>query len=87
MFGPLLERQILKRDYAKHYGNLLTMTHKEIDNCKLVYDLQIKLTDPIIPPGMPPISGSMTWAKTLKERAMGFMNSLAFIQLTYLHDI
>ena len=79
MFGILLERPILKRDFARHYDKLLNMIHEEIDNTKIVYDQQVKLTIPIIPPGMPLISGSMTWAKRLKERAMGFMSPLSYI--------
>ncbi|XP_015272477.1 PREDICTED: dynein heavy chain 17, axonemal [Gekko japonicus] len=72
MFVSLLERPLIKADAAAHYSTLLEMFNVELDNAKILYDVQIatKSKDgvPPISKNMPPVAGQLKWALELQER-------------------
>lgn len=72
MFVSLLERPLIKADAGAHYSALLEMFNAELDNAKILYDIQIatKIKDgvPPISKNMPPVAGQLKWALELQER-------------------
>ncbi|KAL8163407.1 UNVERIFIED_CONTAM: Dynein heavy chain 17, axonemal, partial [Gekko kuhli] len=83
MFASLLERPLIKADAAAHYSTLLEMFNVELDNAKILYDLQIatKSKDgvPPISKNMPPVAGQLKWALELQERLQIPMKDLQAI--------
>ncbi|XP_077184230.1 dynein axonemal heavy chain 17 isoform X3 [Paroedura picta] len=83
MFASLLERPLIKADVAVHYSTLLEMFNVELDNAKILYDIQIatKSKDgvPPISKNMPPVAGQLKWALELQERLQIPMKDLQAI--------
>ncbi|CAL8089314.1 unnamed protein product [Calicophoron daubneyi] len=71
MFGPLLERPIIKPIFEPCYGELLDKLHAEMDTCKLILDRHLdnpELLTQSISKSLPPAAGAIAWSAYLLRR-------------------
>ncbi|RXM32245.1 Dynein heavy chain 11, axonemal [Acipenser ruthenus] len=81
VFGCFLERPVVKEIFSPNYGVLLQMFNLELDRCKQLYDtcVQMEKGVKVVNKNMPATSGSLQWAKELKERIQTPWSNFKFI--------
>lgn len=72
IFGSLLERPIIARDFAKGYPVILEQIEREMDDAKQIFDQQMDYQHEHgsiqLDRNMPKVAGSLMWAEELKQR-------------------
>nr|XP_006007896.1 PREDICTED: dynein heavy chain 11, axonemal [Latimeria chalumnae] len=82
ILGCFLERPIIMELFSPNYAILLQMFDQELNRCKQLYDLhkeQVEKDHGRIHKNMPETSGSLKWAKELKERIQTSWSNFKFI--------
>ncbi|KAF7259764.1 hypothetical protein EG68_06612, partial [Paragonimus skrjabini miyazakii] len=76
MFGPLLERPLIKPIFEPCYTELLNKLHEELDMCKLILDRHVDRPDRLnqaISKSLPPAAGAIAWSAHLLRRVQSIM--------------
>lgn len=72
IFGSLLERSAIVRDFEKNYPTVLQQIEREMDDAKEIFDQQMDHQQEYgsikLDRNMPKVSGSLMWAEELKQR-------------------
>ncbi|KAI3381366.1 hypothetical protein SNEBB_008024 [Seison nebaliae] len=72
VFGNIVERPLIQKEFEAKYPIILTMIDKNIDDVKKIYEEQMereKIMGKIdLHRAMPKVAGSLRWASELKER-------------------
>ena len=72
IFGTLLDRPLIKREFDLKYPQIITMMERALDEAKVIYDknMAIKKVTGSLPVhvNMPKVSGYLKWAQELRER-------------------
>ena len=80
MFGPLLERPVIHRDFQHKYPVLLSMFDDELNAAKQIFDTQKALAEspsgPVVNRNMPHVAGMMRWCRELRERVQRSMSKM-----------
>ncbi|MGH0148390.1 UNVERIFIED_CONTAM: hypothetical protein FKN15_039512 [Acipenser sinensis] len=81
VFGCFLERPVVKEIFSPNYRVLLQMFNLELDRCKQLYDTHVQMEKgvKVVNKNMPATSGSLQWAKELKERIQTPWSNFKFI--------
>ncbi|TPP61349.1 Dynein beta chain ciliary [Fasciola gigantica] len=83
MFGPLLERPLIKPIFEPCYTDLLKKLHDELDVCKLILDRHLdnpELLTRNISKSLPPAAGAIAWSAQLLRRVDAIMNPLDMLE-------
>ena len=72
IFGSLLDRELIKKDFAPNYPKLVTMMEDELMRAKEIYDGYMAMRSETgkmsIHQNMPKVSGSLKWSSELRDR-------------------
>lgn len=84
IFGSLLERPMIKQDFDRNYPGLVTLMENELTDAKRIYDEQMAIKSETgkmpIHKNMAKVSGSLKWAKELRDRITVPMTSFKQIE-------
>ena len=73
IFGNLLERPVLKKDFDPNYWVIVQRVDEELNNVKKLYDEQMTRREETgsipIHKNMPPVAGAIKWLQELRDRA------------------
>ena len=79
-FGSLLERPLIHADFEHKYPILLKMFERELDQAKVIFDVQMEASgDQKTPPinkNMPHVAGALKWSNELNDRITKPMHAL-----------
>ncbi|KAJ8290699.1 hypothetical protein GJAV_G00016460 [Gymnothorax javanicus] len=87
--GHFLERPVIKEIFSPNFLLLLQIFDKELGLCKQLYDSHIQQVESsvgVLSKNMPLVSGSLKWAKMLKERIQNQWASLTFMEIVALEE-
>ncbi|GAA54008.1 dynein beta chain ciliary, partial [Clonorchis sinensis] len=79
MFGPLLERTLIKPIFEPCYAELLSKLHLELDTCKEILDShfdQPERLNQTISKSLPPAAGAIAWSAYLLRRVLSVMGPI-----------
>ena len=83
IFGSILERPLIHRDFQHKYPKLLAMYNCDLDDIKTVFDRQLTLMDlpsgPVVNKNYPEVAGMMVWCHELRERSSENISKLKAI--------
>ncbi|XP_022235142.1 dynein beta chain, ciliary-like, partial [Limulus polyphemus] len=72
MFGSLLERPVVKKDFTPYHSRIVQLLEAEIDMAKKIYDQQLEIMSlngkANVHKNMPPIAGTVRWIRELRYR-------------------
>ena len=78
IFGTLLERPVIKKDFDHHYWLVIEMMEAELNNAKQLFD---DVTSHLAETGampvhknLPPVAGALKWTQELRDRVTVLMN-------------
>ncbi|KAM3184981.1 hypothetical protein ACTXT7_007293 [Hymenolepis weldensis] len=79
MFGPLIERPLIRSHIDRCFFQLLEMINKDLDVCKNILDEHLvnsELLKQAIFKNFPPVSGAIAWSMQIQRRADALMKPL-----------
>ncbi|XP_076314624.1 dynein beta chain, ciliary-like [Tachypleus tridentatus] len=69
MFGSLLERPVIKQDFAPYHSRIVQLLEEEVDMVKKIYDQQLENISlngkASVHKNMPPVAGTIRWIREL----------------------
>jgi len=84
IFGVLLERPVLKKDFDENYWIILHTMDGELNIVKQLFEEQMtrRLETGTMPihKNMPPVAGALKWAQELRDRIMGPMENFRHME-------
>ncbi|KAJ8288109.1 hypothetical protein COCON_G00007680 [Conger conger] len=81
--GRFLERPVIKEIFSPNFLILLQLFDQELGRCKHLYDShtqQVEGSVGVLSKNMPLVSGSLKWARMLKERIQTPWTNLSFVE-------
>ncbi|KAG5856708.1 hypothetical protein ANANG_G00010770 [Anguilla anguilla] len=81
--GHFLERPVIKEIFSPNFLILLQLFDQELGRCKHLYDSHIQQVEGsvgVLSKNMPLVSGSLKWARMLKERIQTPWANLSFVE-------
>ena len=84
IMGSLLERPAIAKDFEAKYPQIVTLMGCELDEAKALYDRQVVMRKEQgwapVHKNMPKVSGSLRWAKELRDRISAPMGNFKHLE-------
>ena len=87
IFGTLIERPVIKKDFDPHYWRVIEMMEAELNNAKLLFDDVTSLlaetgTMPVHK-NLPPVAGALKWTQEIRDRISVLMTDFRRLEHPY----
>ncbi|KAJ8415860.1 hypothetical protein AAFF_G00404170 [Aldrovandia affinis] len=83
VYGHFMERPVIKEIFSPNFLILLQLFDQELERCKQLYDSHIHQVEGsvgVVSKNMPLVSGSLKWARMLKERIQTPWTNLCYVE-------